>query len=321
MGVMFEDFARQWTPVLPAAAVKSEPRRVVLAGTPLVVWRSRGGRLSVLVDRCPHRGVSLALGSCTGDGRLRCGFHGWEFEPDGSNAHIPFNPASPRGPRGVLALPNRELGGLVWVFTGFDPDTEPAFSPHLADASLVRFDHHEDWACHWTRAMENMLDYPHLPYVHHNTIGRFMRGKQRRESALDFDLTDTEYGYRFGARIDEHRPGAYLSWYRPNSMILDTIPEPRLMRVQIFCIPTEANRTRMLLVTARNFAKNPAASAVFDRFNLKVLHQDRAIVESSDPPEVPAEKLERSVRSDRPTLTFRTWYLRNLKGTSVPEPA
>lgn len=318
---MFEDFARQWTPILPATAVKKDPQRVVLAGTPLVVWRARGGRVGVLVDRCPHRGVSLALGTCTDEGRLRCGFHGWEFEEGGANAHIPFNPATTLGPRGALPLPTRELGGLVWVFTGFDPDTEPTLAPHLTDSSLTRFEYFEDWSCHWTRAMENMLDYPHLPYVHHNTIGRFVKRKQRRDSALDFDLEDTDYGYTFGARIDDHPPSAHLSWYRPNSMILDTIPEPRMMRVQIFCIPTEHNRTRMLLVTARNFAQNPAASLPFDRFNLKVLHQDRAIVESSDPPEVPAEKIEKSVRSDRPTLTFRTWYLRHLKGTAVEAPA
>ena len=76
----------------------------------------------------------------------------------------------------------------------------------------------------------------------------------------------------------------------------------------------------MLLVTVRNFATNPAASIPFNQFNLKVLHQDRAIVESSDPVEVPTGD-ERSVPTDRPTLTFRTWYLRHLKGTAVEAPA
>ena len=148
----------------------------------------------------------------------------------------------------------------------------------------------------------------------------FVRAKQRRDSTLSFDIENTDHGFRFASRVDAAPPSAHLDFYRPNSMILDTMPAPRIQRVQIFCIPTEPNRTRMLLVTVRNFATNPAAGLVFDKFNLKVLHQDKAIVESSDPVEVPASG-ERSVPTDRPTLAFRTWYLRELKGTSVEAPA
>ena len=319
MGAMFADFARQWTPILPLSSVKPTPQRAVIAGEPVVIWRDASGAASVLLDRCPHRGVSLALGSRTPEGRLACGFHGWEFGGDGACQHIPFNPATGLETRGATALPSRELGGLLWVYTGFDPDAEPVLAPHLSDPSLARFDYFEEWSCHWTRAMENMLDYPHLPYVHRTTIGRFVRSKQRRDSRLAFDLTDTDPGFRFGARLDDQPPGAFLTWYRPNSMFLDTMPEPRIMRVQIFCIPTEPGRTRMLLVTVRNFATNTAASIPINQFNLKVLHQDRAIVESSDPVEVPTGD-ERSVPTDRPTLTFRTWYFRHLKGSCVDDP-
>ena len=318
-GGMFDGFARQWTPILPSPAVKAAPQRSVVAGEAVVVWRDKAGKASVLLDRCPHRGVSLALGTRTPDGDLACGFHGWEFGADGGCRHLPFNPDTNRATRGATALPSREVGGLLWVFTGFDPDAEPTVAPHLSDPTLTRFDYAEEWDCHWTRAMENMLDFPHLPYVHRTTIGRFVRGKQRRDSRLNYDIAPTDYGFQFGTRVDDSPPGAHLQWYRPNSMILDTIPDPRVMRVQIFCIPTAPDKTRMLLVTVRNFAKNPAASVAFDRFNLKVLHQDRAIVESSRPVEVPASG-ERSAPTDQPTLRFRTWYLRNLRETSVTDP-
>jgi len=294
------------------------------------MWRPQPGSLpGVLLDRCPHRGVSLAQGRRTDDGALACAFHGWEFGSDGGCRYIPFNPDAPRQRLGATALPVRETAGFVWVFTGFPQQGvgdgasglgEPNVHEQLDDPNLTRHDHWEEWNCHWTRAMENMLDFPHLPYVHRTTIGRFVRSKQKRNSRLTFDLVDTDYGFRFGTRVDDNPPGASLSWYRPNSMILDTMPEPRIQRVQIFCIPTEPNRTRMLLVTVRNFATNPAAGLVFDKFNLKVLHQDKAIVESSDPVEVPASG-ERSVPTDRPTLAFRTWYLRELKGTSVEASA
>lgn len=94
-----------------------------------------------------------------------------------------------------------------------------------------------------------------------------------------------------------------------------------MMRIQIYCIPAEPGRVRMLLVTARNFSRNPLASPALDRLNVFILHQDRAVVESSDPVEVPPGKHEKSVRTDRPTLEFRSWYLRELKGSSAAPPA
>ncbi len=311
---MFAGFARQFTPLLPLSEVTSKPRREVLAGEALVIWRVDRDTVAVLLDRCPHRGVSLSLGSRTQTGRLACSFHGWEFDSTGGCAHIPLNPGVDRSRRGATSLPHRQIGGLLWVFTGLDPEDEPQVPDSLTDPGLVRFVHHETWDAHWTRAMENMLDYPHLPYVHRSTIGRFVRAKQRPDSVLHQRIETTDYGYELTPWLDDEPPGATLRWYRPNSMLLNTMPAPKHLRIQIYCIPTEENRVRMLLISTRNFARTPAASPVFDLFNLKVLHQDRAIVESSDPVEVPPPGQEKSVPSDKATLTFRTWYLRNLKG-------
>ena len=117
---MFDGFARQWTPLLPSAEITTTPRRIKVAGEDLVAWRPQPDALpGVLLDRCPHRGVSLALGKRTDDGSLACAFHGWEFRPDGGCAHIPFNPDAARSRLGATALPVRETAGFVWVFTGF----------------------------------------------------------------------------------------------------------------------------------------------------------------------------------------------------------
>ncbi len=321
---MFDGFARQWTPVLPVGEVTTKPQRVRIAGTDLVVWRPEPrARPGVLVDRCPHRGVSLALGQLADDGALTCSFHGWEFGTDGRCLHVPFNPDAPRHRLGAAALPVCESGGFVWVYTGFD-DAESHLPNHhesLDDTSLTRHDHWEEWDCHWTRAMENMLDFPHLPYIHRTTIGRFVSRKMHRHSRLSLTVTDTAYGFALESRVDEHPPSAALRWYRPHGMVLDTMPEgeTKVMRLHVFCVPVDAGRTRMFLTSQRNFAGNAAASLGINRFNLTVLHQDRAVVESSMPPEVPAGAAERSVPSDKPTLTFRTWYLRELAESTIPE--
>lgn len=322
---MFEGFARQWTPLLPQDQIGREPRRIRLAGQDLVAWRTAGGEVGVLLDRCPHRGVSLALGTSCADGSLACGFHGWEFGADGACRRIPFNPDATLDRFAATALPVVVAGGFVWVFTGFEGTGHPTYSPILdgptdATGALARMDHVEDWDCHWTRAMENMLDFPHLPYVHRSTIGRFVRRRQRRDSRLSFDLTDTDYGFRFGTRLDEGEPQAYLSWYRPHGMVLDTMPAPRIMRMHVWCVPIDDRRTRMILTTVRNVQPQAVFSPAFDAVNRKVLHEDRAIVESSDPVVVPPGNAERSVPTDRPTLTFRTWYHRELAGSTVPDP-
>ncbi len=318
---MFEDFARQWTPVLPAKDVGNSPRSIRVAGVDLVLFRDGAGKPGALLDRCPHRGVSLALGRRTSNGNLACGFHGWEFDADGQCRHIPFNPDAALARFGATALPVTEVGGLVWVYTGFEPVGEPQPASTLTRTDLTRFEHWEEWDCHWTRAMENMLDFPHLPYVHRSTIGRFVRSKQRRDSRLSLAVADTDYGWSLTSRVDEHPPSAGLAWYRPNGMVLDTAPEPRVMRIHVWCVPVDARRTRMILVTTRNFASLPGMSLPMDRLNLLILHQDRAIVESSDPPEVPDQpRRERSVPTDNPTLRFRSWYLRELKGSTVADP-
>ncbi len=328
---MFEGFARQWTPLLPAAQITTTPRRIRVAGEDLVVWRPRPGAVpGALLDRCPHRGVSLALGGRTETGALACAFHGWEFGTDGDCRHVPFNPDAPRQRLGATALPVRESAGYVWVFTGFPGSAgegsdaadlgAPNAHPQLGDPELTRHDHWEEWACHWTRAMENMLDFPHLPYIHRTTIGRFVLSKMHRDSRLHLTVTDTAYGFALESRVDEHPPSAALHWYRPHGMVLDTMPEPRIMRLHVWCVPIDEGHTRMLLTSVRNFAQNPAASVGINRFNLTVLRQDRDVVESSKPAVVPAGAAERSVPTDKPTLTFRTWYQRHLAGSSVPDP-
>ncbi len=98
---MFASFAGVWSPVaIASAVVPGRMLRVVVADTPVVLFRDEAGRLAALVDRCPHRGVALSLGQVR-DGCVVCPFHGWEFEGDGACAHVPMNPRA----RALLVLP------------------------------------------------------------------------------------------------------------------------------------------------------------------------------------------------------------------------
>jgi hypothetical protein len=74
----------------------------------------------------------------------------------------------------------------------------------------------------------------------------------------------------------------------------------------------------MLLVATRQFLRHNPLGWLADQFNRLVLLEDRAVVESSRPREVPPPGEEVSVASDGPTLQFRKYYFRALRGADAP---
>ena len=57
-------------------------------GVPVVVARTKSGRLIVAKDNCPHDGGLLSTGFVEGE-RIVCNRHGWEFECPYTNGQNP----------------------------------------------------------------------------------------------------------------------------------------------------------------------------------------------------------------------------------------
>lgn len=306
----FDGFADVWTPVALRREVARTPVRKVLAGEALVLFRGRDGRVGALMDRCPHRGVALSLGQVGDDGFLECPFHGWRFDVDGANRGVPLNPQARCETLGASALPVRELGDFIWVYTrpSAADVAEPVVPEGLIGGGLARTVIRRDWACHWTRAMENMLDSPHLPFVHRRTIGRVYRRRMTATSQMDIDWEDTPFGGRTRASLDGEASGGFLEFYRPNVMALH-IPIPgRHLRIHALVVPEAAGRTRLFVVASRDFARLGLLEPVFRIMNGRIADEDQAVVESSGPDECPAPNREHSVATDRATLQFRRYY-------------
>jgi phenylpropionate dioxygenase-like ring-hydroxylating dioxygenase large terminal subunit len=316
---MFQDFEDVWSPVLLSKQLGRRPRQATLAGVKLALYRDPRGVAHALADVCPHRGVSLSLGSVEGD-CLACPFHGWQFAADGACREIPFNPMSDekRERYRAAAFPVAERGGLLFVFTGEAAHPEAKKGPSIDEAMISegvsRSYYFQDWDCHWTRAMENMLDSPHLPFVHRKTIGRFVRKNMTPGCKMNIAVSENESGFKTTSLIDEQPDeGAFLQWRRPNAMTLN-IPIPnKLWHMNVWCVPLEHNRTRMILASARTFMRHNPLGFFLDLSNRKILGEDRAVVESSFPSEVPPAAQERSVATDRATLAFRKYYYEQLK--------
>jgi len=108
-----------WLPVAPDAGIGTRPVGVVAGGVPLVLVRPVAGAPPVaFADRCPHRLVPLSAATLDG-GRLRCAYHGWEFDGSGACVALPSQPGQappradlPPGPRVRVA------DGTVYVHAG-----------------------------------------------------------------------------------------------------------------------------------------------------------------------------------------------------------
>ncbi len=317
---MFKDFANVWTIVGLAQDLKRDaPLAMRVAGERIVFFRDAAGKACALLDQCPHRGVALSLGRVE-KGVIECPFHGWRFDGAGRNRHVPWNPDAKRDNLSAVALPCRECAGLLWLYTGFDPKEEPDPSQTLtASHRLALCAQSVIWQAHWTRVMENMLDSPHLPFVHRNTIGRDL-SKHVRAGRLEMSFEPTPNGGRIRASVDGSPGDGYLEYRFPNVMELFIDPPGKIFRLMVACIPEYDHTTRLWLLTMRSFARAPLFDFAFRWMNRRIAREDQAIVESSLPAMVPPPGEEVSVRTDAPTLAFRKIYRERLQGSSVLRP-
>jgi len=159
--------ASHWHPVALRSEVAREPFGTTLLGVPIVLFEDGDGEVNCLRDLCVHRGAKLSLG-CVVDGRLRCPFHGWEYDGSGACVRIPQLDADEPIPSKAKAFVHDCVVryGLVWVrlLPGEDPIPEfPEWDdPRFLTAPCLPF----TWAASAERMVENFTDFAHLAFVH-----------------------------------------------------------------------------------------------------------------------------------------------------------
>ena len=165
----------QWYAILESNEVKKgKIIGVTRMGEQLVAWRDSQGKVAVMIDKCPHRGVAFSVGNLTGD-CIQCPFHGFEYDTSGACTLVPANGKNAEPPKALHAksYPTREEHDFVYIWWG-EPQAElppvPWFESIGSDLVYTTLKDH--WANHYSRAIENQLDVVHLPFIHHNTIGR-----------------------------------------------------------------------------------------------------------------------------------------------------
>ncbi len=142
----------------------------------MVAWRDQNGKATVMSDLCPHRGVALSIGKLVND-CIQCPFHGFEYDTSGDCRFVPANGKNSPPPKAlhVKTYPTREAHDFVYIWWG-EPRTDEDYPPlqwfDNIGEDMVYTTIKDHWANHYARGIENQLDVVHLPFVHHNSIGR-----------------------------------------------------------------------------------------------------------------------------------------------------
>lgn len=310
----------QWYIVLESREVKARPVGVTRLGEKLVFWRDDGGLVRCAVDRCPHRGVQLSLGKIQ-DHNLQCPFHGFEYDSAGRCVHVPANGRGGRIPASLQleGYPTFEAQDFIWIWWGSSPPddlTSPAFFDNL-DESFVYGSKPDHWKAHYSRAIENQLDVVHLPFVHHNTIGRGNRtvvdGPLVR---WDGDMMLCTYVFN---RVDDGVPprkpadlelrdarSVHLEFIFPN-LWQNYISED--VRVLAAFAPVDDENTILYLRFYQRFLALPMLGKLIAQLsmpaNLYIAHQDRRVVVSHQPQPSAYKMDEKLIQGDLPIIEYR----------------
>lgn len=309
----FTDFANLWIAIVPSRQVfGNKATTATLAGNRILLFRDADGTARAMLDQCPHRGVALSRGTVD-RGTITCPFHGWQFDSEGRCLHVPWNPDARRERLPAITLPTREAGGIIWVHTGPLPENEPVIPSVLLRPDVRITAQTFVWQVHWTRVMENMLDAPHLPFVHAGTIGK--RLLPRTGNSMQMTWVPTQYGGDIVTTRPGEPPRTNLRYRFPNAMEMMIDPRGRILRILAVCTPANSGQTALTIYTVRSFAKLKILDALFGHANKRIAAEDKSIIESSLPLAVPEAHLEASVATDAPTLAFRKIWFTHIRGS------
>jgi phenylpropionate dioxygenase-like ring-hydroxylating dioxygenase large terminal subunit len=289
-----------WHPLAWDAEVSEKPRRYTLLGEALVAFRTDAG-VSVFKDLCIHRGAALSLGRVE-NGTIECPYHGWQYDATGKCVTIPsLDPATPIPAKArAMAYQTRVEGGVVWVAL---EDPKAGFPEWPTGTKMgtegVRYNTVAcyEWPVDAGRAVENFLDVAHFPFIHDGSLGA--RSNSR---VAAHDIEHSEHSMHFSYYAEE--PGdpstadgelmhLEYHYHAPFTVHLKRqTPGVDWSVMSLLASPTGEKSSRLFVTLSRNFDLDPESDALYVDFTDHVLTEDKAIVQSVHPEQIPIDLRE-----------------------------
>jgi len=315
--------AKFWHPVALREEVSdTRPFATRLLDVKLVLYRLGG--LTAALDHCPHRGTRLSMGTIA-NGSLVCPYHGLEFNGHGICTRIPGDPRATRIPErfSIPTFAVEERYGLIWVCLSGKPA-----SP-LPDWSAIEREGNQRasmqalWNTSAPRHVENFNDLAHLSIAHADTFGC-----AENPTVADYVVENRPHGLYFDARIPMvdgstfgHRAYQDIrSEYEvtfPYATRLTLHYSRGLEHICDAASPISASQTRVFILKSRDHDQHESL-AEWVRFQEAVNEEDRAMVESQTPVNLPLERsAEWQLASDRFSVIYRRYWSSLGMGTAL----
>ena len=308
----------QWYAVLPSSVVKkNHVTGVKRMGLDLAFFRTEQGELGCVSDQCTHRGASLSKGRVKGN-CVECPFHGLQFDPLGRCTFIPANGKASKediSRYSVQSYAVCEHAGIVYLWYGDIAkrnDKLPFFDEDI-DESWVFSEIEDHWNSHYSRCIENQLDVVHLPFIHHNTIGR---GNKTVVNGPKVELFDGGLLTSANNTVDAGqlpKPAdqcviktTYLKFLFPN-LWMNHISDK--MKVIIYFASVDEENTILYIRFYSKVAGNKPIDALvawLGKFGNRIIErQDKRIVITQKPKASSYRSQEKLLAGDAPIIQYR----------------
>ena len=248
-----------------------------LLDTPILL-RNFDGELRAFLNVCPHRHSRLTDKAGGNAAKLKCQYHGWEFNAEGRTGAIPDAKAFRPWDRDNSCLRRFRLDALGdLVFVNLD-DGGPAlrewagpladrwtrdFSPPFRHAATWE----ADFPCNWKVVLENSLESYHVPQVHPYTFKDYPpEANAWHELADHYSTFKTVQPVEFATRAQDWlvrrlgQPVTREYWHRVRHPHLtgSSLDSFRMMQA-VYPTGPATCRYRSLMFVLRGDRRNPLA--------------------------------------------------------------
>lgn len=186
----------------------------------VVLMRTAAGEVTALSDLCTHRFAPLHMGRVIDGCRIKCGYHGLEFDATGACVRNPHGRQRIPAAAHLRKFPTHEKHSLIWIWMG-DREADPALIPDfsLLDERSGQQVSKRDWLrmeAGYELVVDNLMDLSHTAFLHEGILGN----EDTIDSEVEFKASDRSIKVARLAR-NARIPGFFDLMFKRDSQRVD----------------------------------------------------------------------------------------------------